>query len=93
MAIWCPSAILAVSDGQPLAVRNIIRTGYVGQLMFTYLCWASDRSGGSIATENIEDTETGEKNKRTEEIVGAAIEVHRNFGCPRLADGIKHISL
>ena len=35
----------------------------------------------------------GEKDERTEEIVGAAIEVHLNFGCPRLVDGINRISL
>jgi hypothetical protein len=54
---------------------------------------ASDRSGGSIATENTEATETGEKDKRTQQIVGRAIEVHLNFGCPRLVDGIQRISL
>ncbi len=35
----------------------------------------------------------GEKNKRTQQIVGAAIEVHLDFGCPRLVDGIHRISL
>ncbi len=34
-----------------------------------------------------------ENDKRTEEIVGAAIEVYLNFGCPRLVDGINHVSL
>ena len=42
----------------------------------------------NTATENTEVTERGEKNQRTEQIVGAAIEVHLNLGCPRLADGI-----
>jgi hypothetical protein len=41
--------------------------------------WISDRSGRSIATENTEDTEIGEMDERTEQILGAAIEVDLNF--------------
>jgi hypothetical protein len=44
----------------------------------------------SIATEN---TEIGKKDERTQQIVGAAIEVHLNFGCPRIVEGIHRISL
>jgi predicted oxidoreductase len=35
----------------------------------------------------------GEKDERTQQIVGAAIEVHVNFGCPRLVYGINRSSL
>jgi hypothetical protein len=35
----------------------------------------------------------GEKDERTEKIVGAAIEVHASFRYPRLVDGINRISL
>ncbi len=44
--------------------------------------YTADRSGGSIATEITENTEMREKDEGTEEIVGAAIEVHLNFGRP-----------
>jgi hypothetical protein len=43
---------------------------------------ATGRSSGSIATENTEDTEMEEKDERTQQIVGAAIEDHFNFGRP-----------
>ncbi len=35
----------------------------------------------------------GEKDERTQQVVGPAIEIHVNFGCPRLVDGINRISL
>ena len=50
--------------------------------------------GGSIATENTEDTEMGEKDERTQQIVGAAIEVHLNFGCsPTRGRDPSHLSV
>ena len=53
---------------------------------------APDRSGRSIATETTEGTEMGEKDERMEAIVGAAIEVHLDVGCPRLVDRINQPS-
>ncbi len=45
----------------------------------------------NVATENTEDTETEEKEDLTEQMLGAAIEVH-NIGCFRPVDGIDRIS-
>jgi hypothetical protein len=52
----------------------------------------TDRSRESTATENTEDTEVEEKDELTEQIIGAAVEVHRIRG-PSLLESISEEAL